>query len=113
MHVACHYSQLGVMCIWNPTAYSDFNGKLAMRAELQRPVAELVDNLQFLARTQAIHLGEIAAPIRQRGVCATPILDARAEAVAFGLCEALGALARDVGFDALGGLDVGFEALQG
>jgi hypothetical protein len=93
--------------------YCDFNGKLAMRAKLQRPVAELVDNLQFFARTQAVHFGEIAAPIGQRGIRATPILDAGAEAVAFGLCEALGALARDVGFDALGGLDVGFEALRG
>jgi hypothetical protein len=111
MHVACRYYQFWCMQIWDSWTHSHFNGKLAMRAELQRSVAELIHDLQFLAGSQAIHLREVAAPVWQRGISATAILDAGTEAVAFGLCEALGALARNVGFDALGGLDVGFEAL--
>jgi hypothetical protein len=114
MHVACGLL-LGFLAFLGQDldAYCDFDGELAMRSELQRPIAERVYNLQLLFGCQAIHLFHISASIRQRSICAAPILDARADAITFGLLEALGALARDIRFDAFGSLDVGFQALGG
>jgi hypothetical protein len=93
--------------------YCDFDGELAMRSELQRPIAERVDNLQLFFGCQAIHLFHISASVWQGRICAASILDARADAITFGLLEALGALARDIRFDAFGSLYVSFQALGG
>jgi hypothetical protein len=113
MHVACGLCQFSGFLGWDGHVYCDFDGELAMRAELQRPIAERVDNLQLFFGCQAIHLFHISAPIWQRGICAAPILDARADTITLGLLQALGALARDIRFDAFGSLDVGFQALGG
>jgi hypothetical protein len=83
-----------------------------MRSELQCSLAELVYYRQLLVRRQAVHLLHIAAPIGKRGISATAIFDSRAYAIRLGLLCSLGALSRDICFDAFGGLEVGFQALR-
>lgn len=80
-----------------------------MRAQLHRTLTELVHNGHFLGDSQTVDLS--IRHDRVWRICSATALHTLTRAPIFGLLGALGALARDVGFDAFGGLDIGFEAL--
>lgn len=114
MHVACR-DDVSASCerrlrAWH---YGDFNGELAVLAQGEGALAELVDNLELLVCGQAVHLLEVAASVWQRRVGAASVFYAGAQAVGIGLLQALGALTGDICLDAFAGLDVGFLALGG